>query len=180
LIECGRLKRPWAHILLVGQESSMESDKVNRWLTLGANVGVLVGIILLVVELEQNREMIQMQTRNDISQQLVNRLLTVGSNAQLASVKRRAEAGEDLNADEEQQYFLYFTATMRDWENIHYQYRHGMFDEREFAAEKSAWHMVMNNNRKYYSRFWCQTGRNYSPEFVVEIGSVFDNECPPP
>ena len=158
----------------------MESDKVNRWLTLGANIGVLVGIILLVVELEQNREMIQMQTRNDISQQLVNRLLTVGSSTQMSGVKRRAEAGEELTADEEQQYFLYFVATMRDWENIHYQYRHGMFDEREFSAEKSAWNMVMNNNQAYYFEFWCQTRKNYSPEFATELESVFDSDCPAP
>ena len=42
----------------------MRSEKVNRWLTLGANVGVLIGILLLVVELSQNREMIRAQTRN--------------------------------------------------------------------------------------------------------------------
>ena len=74
----------------------MESDKVNRWLTLGANIGVLIGIILLIVELDQNREMIRAQTRNDISQQLANRLLTVAGNSQMASLHRRAEAGEEL------------------------------------------------------------------------------------
>jgi len=36
----------------------MDSDKTNRWLTLGANIGVLIGIMLLVFELTENREMI--------------------------------------------------------------------------------------------------------------------------
>ncbi len=155
----------------------MESDKVNRWLTLGANIGVLIGIILLVVELDQNREMIRAQTRNDISQQLANRLLSVGSNSQMASVKRRAEAGEELTADEEHQYFLYLVANMRDWENIHYQYRHGTFDENEFEAEKVAWQFVINRN-KAFGRNWCQVRRNYSPEFVAELESLlYEDVC---
>jgi len=70
----------------------MKPDKVNRWLTLGANIGVLIGIILLVVELDQNREMIRAQTRNDISQQLANRLLIVASDSQVASVMRRSRS----------------------------------------------------------------------------------------
>ena len=37
----------------------MDSDRLNRWLTLGANVGVLIRIILLVVELDQNRDMVR-------------------------------------------------------------------------------------------------------------------------
>lgn len=153
----------------------MESDKVNRWLTLGANIGVLIGIILLVVELDQNREMIRAQTRNDISQQLANRLLIAGSNIQMASVKRRAEAGDELTADEEHQYYLYFVASMRDWENIHYQYRHGMFDENEFDAERAAWKYVTNRS-KAFGRIWCRTRRNYSPEFAAEIEDLFDED----
>jgi hypothetical protein len=155
----------------------VKPDKVNRWLTLGANIGVLIGIILLVVELDQNREMTRAQTRNDISQQLSNRLLMIASDNQVTSVLRRAEAGEDLTADEERQYFLYLVANMRDWENIHYQYRHGMFDESEFEAEKSAWQYRINSN-KAFAGIWCPTRRNYSPEFAAEInGMLADDVC---
>ncbi len=31
----------------------MDTEKVNHWLTLGANVGVLVGIVFLAVEIRQ-------------------------------------------------------------------------------------------------------------------------------
>ena len=142
----------------------MEPDKINRWLTLGANIGVLIGIILLVVELDQNRQMIRAQTRNDISQQLSNRLLLVASNSQLNSVTRRARLGEELSADEERQAYLYQVANLRDWENMHYQYRQGLFDEIEFAAEKTSWRFVISGN-KGFANLWCLTRRNFSPEF---------------
>ncbi len=31
----------------------MEHERLNRWLTLGANVGIIVGIVFLIVELDQ-------------------------------------------------------------------------------------------------------------------------------
>ena len=157
------------------REPFMEPDKVNRWLTLGANIGVLIGIILLVVELSQNRDMIRAQTRNDISQQLSNRLLAVGTNSQMASVMRRARVGDELTRDEETQVYFYLVANMRDWENIHYQYRHGTFDEREFDAEKSAWRQVIRDNSAF-QYVWCYSRQNYSPDFVAELESLLNED----
>ncbi len=153
----------------------MGSEKVNRWLTLGANIGVLIGIILLIAELNQNRDMIRAQTRNDLSQQMSNRLLSVGTNSQMASVLRRARNGEELTADEEYQAYIYLIANMRDWENIHYQYRHGMFDEHEFDAEKFAWRGVINNS-KVFERNWCGIRLNFSAEFLAEIESMLEDD----
>jgi hypothetical protein len=153
----------------------VKADNVNRWLTLSANIGVLIGILLLVFELAQNREMIRAQTRNDISQQLSARLGLMGSNSQVASVWRRANVGEELSVDEEAQYFLLFVANMRDWENIHYQYRNGMFDESEFDAERTAWRSLITNNRAF-PRNWCRTRQNYSPSFVAELESLLDDD----
>ncbi len=39
----------------------MDSNKVNRWLTLGANLGVLLGIILILIELNQNADLMKAQ-----------------------------------------------------------------------------------------------------------------------
>jgi len=149
----------------------MESDQVNRWLTLGANIGVLTGIILLVVELDQNREMIRAQSRSDISRHISDHLALIGSNSQLTSLMRRAEAGEELSADEEAQQFYLFTSNKRMWENIHYQYRLGIFEEQEFEAERTAWRFLINKD-KSFGRNWCLTRENYSPEFVAELESL--------
>jgi hypothetical protein len=32
----------------------MQSNRLDRWLTLGTNISVLVGIVLLIVEINQN------------------------------------------------------------------------------------------------------------------------------
>ena len=51
----------------------MNTDKVNRWLTLGANLGVLVGIVLILIELNQNADLMKAQ----ITQARANQLGTL-------------------------------------------------------------------------------------------------------
>lgn len=37
----------------------MNADNVNKWLTLSANIGVVIGLVLLIVEIGQNTEMMR-------------------------------------------------------------------------------------------------------------------------
>ncbi len=39
----------------------MNADNVNKWLTLSANIGVVFGLILLLVELDQNSDLLRSQ-----------------------------------------------------------------------------------------------------------------------
>lgn len=38
------------------RETDIDTDKLNKWLSLGANIGVLVGIVFLAFEIQQNSE----------------------------------------------------------------------------------------------------------------------------
>ena len=62
----------------------MNSDRIARWLSLAANLGVLAGIFLLIVELDQNREMMRAQIRHDMAMGIVDLLQVPASNEQLA------------------------------------------------------------------------------------------------
>jgi hypothetical protein len=39
----------------------MKSSKLDRWLTVGTNISVLIGIVLLIVEINQNNELVRIQ-----------------------------------------------------------------------------------------------------------------------
>ena len=149
----------------------MDKDRLNRWLTLGANLGVLVGIILLILELDQNREMMRAQTRNEISVGIVDLLSQVATDTQLAGLIRRADSGEDLTPDELVQYEHRTAAMFRYFENVHYQYRLGLYDEAEFSKQKEAW-------RSYFARaktgaaIWCDYRETTSAQFMAEIDSL--------
>ena len=48
----------------------MDENKVNKWLTLGANFGVLIGIFFLAVELRQNNDIARAQARHSLPKSL--------------------------------------------------------------------------------------------------------------
>jgi hypothetical protein len=149
----------------------MDKDRLNRWLTLGANLGVLVGIILLILELEQNREMMRAQTRNEVSVQIVDLLSQVATSDELSSLLFRSGSGEPLSDAELIQFRHRALAMLRYFENVHYQYRQGMYDEEEFSAQQEAWRGFVSNAT--YVSIWCTWRETFSPDFKVAFEALF-------
>lgn len=155
----------------------MESDRLTRWLTLAANLGVLVGIILLIVELDQNRDMMRAQIRHELAMGIVDLLQVPASNEQLAGILYRAHAGEELSPEEQFQFQLRTNALLRYWEDVHYQYRVGLYDETEFARQREAWRASFASSH-LAQIYWCQVRTLYSPEFMSEIDKLLvDKPC---
>jgi hypothetical protein len=148
--------------------AGMNVDRVNRWLALAANVGVLAGILLLVFELNQNRQMMRAQTRNDLAMGSMQLLTMPSMSLQLAGVIRRGDAAEELNPDEQLQYRRYVISTFRYYQNAYYQHRMGLYDEDEFLTQTESW-------RRYVSQakgtvpIWCGVRSAFPSDFVREM-----------
>lgn len=149
----------------------MNTDKINRWLTLGANVGVLAGLLLVVAELNQSREMMQAQTRHEIAAGIVDLLLVPASNEQLADLMYRAEQGGELTATELFQFEMRSNALLRYWEDVHYQYRVGLYDEVEFSKQVEAWNAALQRSAGMRD-YWCKVKALYSPEFMFQMDKL--------
>jgi len=149
----------------------VKSDRLMRWLTLGANIGVLIGLALLIVELNQNRNMMRAQTRHDLAMGIVDLLLIPATNQQLADVMVRANSGAALTPTEHYQFRMRSNALLRYWENVHYQYRVGLYDEVEFLKQLSAWKASMASSPRM-TEYWCQVRLLYSPDFMSEMDKL--------
>ncbi len=151
----------------------MDSDRLNRRLTLIANFGVLIGIALLVCEIRQNHEMMRAQTRSEIAANAVDRLDFIAGNRELAEIIVRGNAGQELDAvDAVRLRFLRF-GTFREWENTYYQHRQGLYDEQEYLAGKESWKSIVN--RRNYQDYWCQFRLQVSSDFRKEVDDMFEN-----
>ncbi len=146
----------------------MDNDRLNQWISVGANVGVLVGILLLVFELSQNPAMMRAQTRNELSNNIVNILNESAGNTELASIMRRANAGEEVTPDQFGQFQERQSAMFRYWENVHYQYRQGLYDEPEFGKQRDAWRSYVNQS-KAVADSWCAIRNYVSEEFASDV-----------
>ncbi len=67
----------------------MDTDRVNRWLTLGANVGVIAGLILLAAEIKQSTEVSEMQFYIE-RRAIVNELSRAMLDTETAEVRTRS------------------------------------------------------------------------------------------
>ncbi len=154
----------------------MRKIELGQSLHLIGNIAVVVGILLLVYELSLNRQMMRAHTRTTVSEGLTTFLTTIGSDEQAASVYIRGNAGatgnlgDELSVAEAGQYGLLVQAAFSYFENVHYQYRNGLYDESEFDAQRKAWIGLFQ--RKGMAEIWCRTRNQRSPEFVAEIDSL--------
>ena len=152
----------------------MDSNKLNNWLQVGAMFAVLVGLILLVVELRQNQDLMRAQTRHELAMMVVDILHIPAANKQLADVMYRANLGESLTPEELHQFRMRTNALIRYWENVHYQYRQGLYDDPEFDTHRRAWrHLLTGPIVSVGIRtYWCQNQSQYSSAFVRELNDV--------
>jgi hypothetical protein len=72
----------------------MTSDHLTRWLAIGGNAAVVIGLLLLVYELNQTRELTRAQMRSEISSGIYDLLAMTANNDQLADLMLRADTGE--------------------------------------------------------------------------------------
>jgi len=149
----------------------MESEQLNRWLTLGANFGVLVGILLLVYELNQNRELTRAEIRNELSQGVIEFTMAQSENEQLADIIVRAETGEKLTPVEQRRYTYFFRGFFRYLANVHYQYRHGLYDDSEYLVQRDAWGWYLASAKPLVD-VWCDYRKTVSLEVQAEIDSL--------
>lgn len=152
----------------------MNTEQLNRWIAIGANIGVLIGIILLILELGQTREMMRSQIRQQISQDEANWALATAGDRHLAELTARAAAGEWLEGVDALQYRFRLSAYFRYQENIHYQARQGLFDEVEFAAIKTQWRSFGRISAGV-RRSWCELRDTVSAEFRTDMDASFED-----
>jgi hypothetical protein len=153
----------------------MESDRLNRWMTLGTNVAVLAGIALLVVELNQNHDTVRAQTRNEISQGELILLGSMSSNRDLAELLIKAGKGEELSDAERLMVVVQSESAFRLWQNVHYQGRNGLYEEEEFEKHIDTMRSVLSHS-PWLIEYWCNSRQLYPSKFVAEIDGLVPAE----
>ena len=149
----------------------MNLDKVNKWLLLVANIGVLFGIVLLAYELRQNSLAVEAQTRSSIAGDTADALWRQIEHDGLSVALRKLVRGEQLDADEDWLLARHAHITFRRWENIYYQYRVGLYDEEEFAAQAANWKRLAHAS--LLRPYWADMRDAYSTDFVELVDGFF-------
>jgi len=107
----------------------MKAGRINSWLSLGANLGVVLGLILLILEIRQNTEMMRAQINQSRTDTAISYLQAVYNSEFMPEIIDRVHGGEELSALELIRYQTYFRAANRSQDNNLWQYNQGFLGE---------------------------------------------------
>jgi len=154
----------------------MNLDDFNKWLTLIANVGVLTGIIFLAIELQQNTNMMQAQTRDSVTKNTLDYISIILSSPENTRALARmgfnaGQAADDPDNLETLVFALEVQANFRIWENEWYQYQSGLFGFEEIEARQNTWKYTLQRAPGFLTH-WENRKLSYSPSFRLEIDRI--------
>ena len=123
----------------------MNSSTLDRWLMIGTNISVLIGIVLLIVELNQNNELVRIQIEQARSDTYVAWQREVASGEHVAPLfaKLGAQDGEffrnldfeKLDRVEMERIRAIAVARFYDYETLYAQYERGFVSD-EYWGER--------------------------------------------
>jgi hypothetical protein len=145
--------------------------RMSSLISLAANIVTVAGLVIVVFQLYQSQRMTRAQTRHELSSTIVTILSDTANNPQLASVIYRGSKGLPLTPVEQFQFEVRSNALLRYWEDVHYQYRMGLYDEGEFDRHRDAWAATIRQS-KGFVEYWCRVRPLYSPAFADEMNRL--------
>jgi len=149
----------------------MNTEALNRWLTLGANVGVIAGIVFLGVEIQQNTAVTRSVAAQEISNTSVEYFMRIAENPDLARVVMVANADPGTLSDVEIIQYHYVTgAVFLLLEGAYIQFQLGFLPEASWKPYEKVIKDFLSNP---VSRNWWVNGSTvFSPEFETMVIAV--------
>ena len=159
----------------------MDSQKLNNWLSVIANFGVLVGILILVVEIRQNSELMRVQIEQQRSDAYVAWQREIASGDHVATLFAKITAlldevdpseifeHEGFSPEERERLASVALARFYDYENLFAQYQRGFISE-------SYWQERVTEGIREWAPLWMAAsppdGPSARSEFKIEVRRI--------
>ena len=152
----------------------MNADNVNKWLTLSANIGVVFGLILLLIELDQNNDLVRAQIHQARADAAVARTEARADTEHLAPLLEKLllfggfenlSSSDELTPEEIYRFRVFLQSRHQDYDNLFYQYQQGYIDEEYYQY-------TVSNTIRFFSPWWDKFGifeNVRRPSFDAEI-----------
>jgi hypothetical protein len=148
----------------------MKDDRLNRWLSLAANVGVLVGIVFLALEINQNSDHLALQLEfSQPTQKIFDNNRTLMNPAVAAAFAKAVRTPSDLTFEEGLIAGSLIMNFLNEWEDRY------LLDRAELVGEVD-WrrHIRENIDWTLGSRFAKEQYRSSRGAFETEFAEYVD------
>lgn len=146
----------------------MKFEKLYSLIQALSSVAVVITLIVLIVEIRQNTEALNAQSRQSVLTSAQNQLLLVVDHPDLFTSMTRPGP---LTAEENAKLDAWLTASMRGREFAWLQYRNGLIDEAQWNTEMAVTRIVLSAPRTRL--WWNKLGHSYvSNEYAAFVDGL--------
>jgi len=149
----------------------MTSVRLNRWLTLGANIAVLVGIFFLAAEISQNTDMMRIQINQSRAELSMNEAAEIYNSPYMPELLTKLRQGDTLDAVERERFNHFLRGLHRNFDNQLRQYREGFLAANIPRSVRSAL-MVEVVPIRIAREQWARTKDIFSDEYVAFVDAI--------
>ena len=146
----------------------MKGEKLNSWLTLGANVGVVIGLVLLVVQIDQNTNMMQAQMNQSRTDTALTVQYALANSDYIPAIVAKVSSGEGLTREETLRFQAHFRAFNRNMDNLIWQYDHGFLEANIPRTVEIAVRGVIAGSELSMST-WERSKHSYTDAYVAFV-----------
>ncbi|MBN2412268.1 hypothetical protein JXQ31_11300 [candidate division KSB1 bacterium] len=144
------------------------SDRANSWFTLFANAGILVGLVLVAIELNQNTNQLRLQLTFQANQKIFeNNRELIGSNPTQTIAKAITNPG-NLTYDEYLIASSYVLNMLNEWEDRYFISEAGLISENDWKRhinENISWTL----GNRFAQKTWQITKYCFEIEFAQYV-----------
>ncbi len=146
----------------------MNADKVNTWLSLGANIGVVIGLMLLIVEIGQNTEMMRAQINQSRTDTALYQQYSMSDTDYVAPIIAKIRRGEQLSDEELIRYDARMRAFNRNQDNNLWQYNQGYLGDNIPRSVRGGVRGVIGGSKLGIAT-WDEQKYSYTDEYAAFV-----------
>jgi len=152
----------------------MDSEKFSRWLTLAANVGVIAGLLLVAIQINQNTQITKVQIANDyFLADMALELAMMGEEPAL-SWNKAVYTPDDLTTVDAVILDRYFNYGLVQVLRLQEMDKMGMAPQGwEERVDYLKWHLGNEVGR----RWWEQVKNDYSEDFRTKVEQILAGDA---
>jgi hypothetical protein len=152
----------------------MKSERLNWFLTVGANAGVILGLVFLTIQIYQSTLATQATLHLDLVTYGREHAELLTSDAELTDIVLRGELGLNPLSPVERERFLVFTSwRMAIWETAFLNWDTGVVDDR-FWEQFDAWYSEIVQRGPGYREWWAESRHGFDPLFREHVDRVIE------
>jgi len=140
------------------------SDNVKSWISLLTNIGVLVGLFLLVIELKQNSQQLELQLQFQANQKIFENNRDLAGENIAATFVKAITTPKELTFEEGLAASSHIVNWLAVWEDKFFIYQNGLISEQEWKRDLDAslgW--ILGSS--FAKKVWLSMRSEFEPEF---------------